>query len=59
MDLLSHTISVQSLQESIPKILSLERKEGGREKEERGARLQEGAAVSCARGKKERERVRG
>jgi len=29
LDLLSHTISVQSLQESIPKILSLERKEGG------------------------------
>jgi len=34
LGLLSHTISVQSLQESIPKILSLERKEGGREERE-------------------------
>ena len=33
LGLLSHTISVQSFQESIPKILSLERKEGGIERE--------------------------
>jgi len=34
LGILSHTISVQSLQESIPKILSLERKKGGREERE-------------------------
>ena len=37
LGLLSHTISVQSLQESIPKILSLE-KEGGREERSRRRR---------------------
>ena len=38
LGLLSHTISVQSLQESIPKILSLEKKEGGREERSRRRR---------------------
>ena len=55
MGLLSHTISVQSLQESIPKILSLERKEGeNREREPR----ERGSCVLSQSGKKEREKER-
>ena len=49
LGLLSHTISVQSLQESIPKILSLERKEGGG-REAPGRRV-----VCCSGAGKERE----
>ena len=51
LGLLSHIISAQSLQESIPKILSLERKEGG-------GREAPGRRVVCCpgAGKKERER---
>ena len=52
LGLLSHTISVQSLQESITKILSLERKEGGTEREapEKGER-----GAGSVQTKKERE----
>jgi len=53
LGLLSHTISVQSLQESIPKILSLERKEGGRTERALGERERLRAAL-IAREKRER-----
>ena len=57
MGLLSHTISVQILQESIPKILSLERKEG--ENREGESYEREEGSVRLL-GKREREeRVRG
>ena len=55
MGLLSHTISVQSLQKSIPKILSLERKEGGREGDAWDRRV----AWCSGPGEKERKRERG
>jgi len=58
LGLLSHTISVQSLQESIPKILSLERKEGGRTERAPGEGERPRAAL-IAREKRERERERG
>jgi len=54
--LLSHAISAQSLQESIPKILSLERKEGGREGDAWEERL---LSVLDDGQKGEKERVRG
>ena len=57
MGLISHTISIQSLQESITKILSLERKEGEDRKKKDGARRR-AACVLCP-GKKERARERG
>ena len=54
--LLSHAMSVQSFQESIPKILSLERKEGGREGDAWEERL---LSVLDDGQKREKERVRG
>ena len=56
LGLLSHTISVQSLQESIPKILSLERKEGENREGERRA---PGGRRQLAVHAKEREKERG
>ena len=53
MGLLSHTISIQSLLESIPKTLSLERKEGEDRKEE------EGGVRALSREKRESEREWG
>ena len=55
MGLLSHTISVQSLEESIPKNLSLERKAGGG----RGAREEGGVLSRCSKREREGEGVRG
>ena len=47
LGLLSHTISVQSLQESIPKILSLERKKGENREGERATGERELRAVQA------------
>ena len=56
LGLLSHTISVQSLQESIPKVLILERRGRNRERRER-APGEEAAAVLClAPGREEKGR---
>ena len=55
MGLLSHTISVQGLQESIPKILSLKRKEGENREGESHGREEGGVLLR----EKERERGEG
>ena len=58
LGLLSHTISVQKSQESILKILNLERKEGGGDrKEEEGATA--GCCSSGGQPKKKREKEGG
>ena len=55
LGLLSHTISVQSLQESIPKFLSLERKEGGEREEQPRQEKGRAAGFKClAQGRQER-----
>ena len=56
--LLSHTISVHSFQESIPKILSLERKEGENREGESHGREEGGVRSLGQRSEREGEGVR-
>ena len=58
LGLLSHTISVQSLLESIPKILSLERKEGENREGESHGREEGGVRSLGQRSEREGEGVR-